>query len=188
VLPAVAAPTTPPPEGHSRLIVDVVDGPAPVMRSFIDTNPIDAGGGRTKFSFTTRLENVCPAAPCVLDLPRGNVVLGFPYLNDPTTFETHLLHIGPEPAAFRKALSYSQPGSTGAKVLGILSTTFGGMSALVGTVFLPVGLAKDSGGMVTAGAITLGAGAILIALGVVTLQRNPDVYRDGAQTHFQLQQ
>jgi hypothetical protein len=188
VLPPVAAPATPPPEGHSRLIVDVVDGPAPVMRSFLETSPVDAGGGRTKFNFTTRLETACPAAPCVIDLPRGNVVLGFPYLNDPTTFETHLLHIGSEPAAFRKALSFAAPASTGAKVFGILFTTFGGISAVTGATLLPIGLAKDSDGMVTAGTITLGAGAIMLALGIVTLRRNPSVYRDGAATHFQLQQ
>jgi hypothetical protein len=170
------------------LIVDVVDGPARVARSHIESNPIDAGNGRTKFRFSTRLDVACPAAPCVIDLPRGNVVLGFPYLNDPTTYETKLIHIGAEPAVYRKALTYYLPGKTGRQLAGILFTFFGGSSAVTGAALLPIGLAKEKDGFVTAGAITLGAGAAMLAVGIWALTTSGSVTREGAANHFLLQQ
>jgi hypothetical protein len=183
----VALPATPPRDGHSRLIVDVVDGPAPVVRSTFESNPIDAGNGRTKFRFTSKLDIACPAAPCVLEVPRGNIVLGFPYLNDPETFETILVHVGPEAAVVRKALSYHARGPTGLKISGILTTVFGGSSAVVGVTLLPIGLAKDKDGFVTAGGITLGAGAVLLGYGIWALLNSPTVIRDGSSSHFVLQ-
>ena len=50
------------------------------------------------------------------------------------------------------------------------------------------GLADDRGGFVTAGGITLGVGAALLAVGIVALVNNPTVERDGAHNHFLLQQ
>lgn len=187
IVPPVAVPATPPPAGHGRLIVDIVEGAAPVTRSVIAADPIDAGNGRTKFRFSTRLDTVCPAAPCVLDLPLGNIVLGFPYLNEPTRFETQLIHIGPEPAVYRKALTLRQPAARGPKVLGVLATAFGGTSMMAGAALLPIGLATDRGGTALAGGITLGVGAALLAIGIVTLASNPAIERDGAHHHFQLQ-
>jgi hypothetical protein len=49
---------------------------------------------------------------------------------------------------------------------GIVATTFGGMAAVVGITLTAVGLAKDKGGMTTAGLITGAAGAIGIPLGI----------------------
>lgn len=123
----------------------------------------------------------------MLDLPLGNVVLGFPYLNDVTTFETQLIHIAPEPAVYRKELTLRDPAARGPQALGIVGATFGGASMIVGAVLLPIGLADDRGGFVTAGGITLGAGAVLLALGVVALVSNPTIERDGSHAHFQLQ-
>jgi hypothetical protein len=188
MIPPVALPATPPAPGQSRLVIDVVDGPARVARSHLETSPIDAGNGRTKFRFSTRLDVACPAAPCVVDLPRGNVVLGFPYLNDPDTYETKLIHIGDAPAVYRKALRYYVPGKTGRQVAGILLAFFGGSSMAVGAVLLPIGLAKDKDGFVTAGGITLGAGIPMVAVGIWALLTSGSITRDGASSHFLLQQ
>jgi hypothetical protein len=188
VVPPVALPAAPPPEGQSRLIVDIVDGPARVARSHMESQPIDAGNGRTRFRFSTRLDVACPAAPCVLDVPRGNIVLGFPYLNDPDTFETKLIHVGPGAAVYRKALSYHVPTKSGRQLGGILTTFFGGSSATVGVVLLPIGLAKDKDGFVTAGSITLGAGAAMLAVGIWALVTSGSITRDGAENHFLLEQ
>jgi hypothetical protein len=49
---------------------------------------------------------------------------------------------------------------------GIVATTFGGMALVVGITLTAVGLAKDKGGMTTAGLITGGAGLVAIPGGI----------------------
>jgi hypothetical protein len=72
------------------------------------------------------------------------------------------------------------------KLGGILATSFGGMSMITGAALLPIGLAKDEGGFTTAGAITLSAGAVAVAIGIWALRRGASIERPGSANHFQL--
>ncbi len=182
VAPAVQVPQ-PPPEGRGRLVIDVVDGPTQVHRVTMQATPDDADKDFPRYRLSEAAEVLC-SAPCVADLPVGNVLLGFPVLGDPAALETELVHVGAEPSVYRRALSRYEPGPQGALVLGILAAVFGGSSAITGAVLLPIGLAKDNDGMTLAGGITLGAGAALIALGVWGISAGSGTYQPGSSVHF----
>ena len=66
---------------------------------------------------------------------------------------------------------------------GIVATTLGGMALAIGITFTAVGLAKDRGGMTTAGLITGAAGVVAIPGGIyLMLQGVPSVSVDRAST------
>jgi hypothetical protein len=52
---------------------------------------------------------------------------------------------------------------------GVVATTLGGMALVVGATLLAVGLAKDRGGMTTAGLITGAAGAVALPGGILLM-------------------
>jgi hypothetical protein len=58
------------------------------------------------------------------------------------------------------------------------------MSFGTGGALLPVGLAKNSRGMTPAGEITLGAGALLIAMGVWAIVNHPLMEQAGAGAQY----
>lgn len=175
----------PPAAGRGRLIVDVVDGPAPVQRVQMRATPLDHGRGRRTFQFSEGFEPLCPQSPCVAEVPAGtNVLLGFPVLGDSSDTEVELVHVGPETSVYRRALSvYSKRGG-GGRVFGILATVFGSASLITGTALLPAGLSRDNSGMTAAGGITLGAGALLLTVGIIALRATADVYQPGSSNHF----
>jgi hypothetical protein len=51
---------------------------------------------------------------------------------------------------------------------------------------LPIGLSQDSRGMTIAGGITLGVGAVVMTLGILSLRANASTFRPGASNHFPL--
>jgi hypothetical protein len=183
VPPAVVPPmqpAPPPPEGQARLLVDVVDGPAPVAR--VRMAPQQVGGQR--FRFEEQNEPLCSPSPCAIDLPFGNVLLGFPRVGQPGVTEVELVHVGPESSVYRRSLSVYTHHHGGLTTLGIIATSLGGASAITGTALLPIGISDSNGGLTTAGAVTLGGGALLIALGVWMLRADADTYQPGAIAHF----
>ena len=96
------------------------------------------------------------------------------------------MHIGPEPSVYRRSLSIYEDQTGATRVTGIILTAVGGTSAATGAVLLPIGLAKDSTGMTTAGGITLGAGAALLTLGILMMRADAPTYRPGSSNHFPL--
>jgi hypothetical protein len=181
--PALVPSTTPPPEGHGRLVLDVVNGPTPVELVRMAPQQL-ASGGRITFGFREAPEPLC-TAPCTVDPPLGNLLLGYPVIGNPDSLETELVHVGPEPTVYRRALSeYHHVPAGAAFVLGVLATSLGGTSMVTGTALLPVGLAKGSEGLTIAGGVTLGAGAALIVLGILGIRHDSDWYRPGAAIHF----
>jgi len=185
VAPAVAV-AAPPEPGHGRLVVDVVDGPTEVHRTHMESLPLADDSGRARYRFFEASAVLCPATPCVTDVPAGNVLLGFPVVGDPGAFETELVHVGPEPSVYRRALS-EYHGDTGAlRVLGIVGTSVGAASAITGVSLLPIGLSKDNDGLATAGGISLGAGVALIAFGIWAIRHDAPTYRPGSSNHFPL--
>lgn len=187
--PAVAPPlpaAAPPPNGYGRLLVDVVDGPAPVQRIHMEPQRIEDEQGRVRFRFFEKPEPLCPRAPCLADIPAGNVLLGFPVIGNRDALEVELVHVGPDPSVYRRALSVYDGRTGSLRVWGIIATAVGAASAITGTVLLPIGLHDDSRGLATAGGITLGAGAALLAFGIWAIRHDAPTFRPGSSIHFPL--
>ena len=166
-----------PEAGHGRIVVDIVEGPAAVYRLGQRTVAIDDGKDvHVSATFPTR-EHLCDA-PCAIDLPFGRYRLGFPIRGHRLRLESEVLEFGPTPFLYRRSLGTYEAAGAG-KILGILGATFGGMSAATGLTLLPVGLANGSEGLTLAGAITLGAGAALLTLGIVGIVLSPSIERPG---------
>jgi hypothetical protein len=175
----------PPQEGTGRLVVDVTDGPAPVQRVALEAQPFEPVPGRQQYDLVEKPHELCPHAPCVTNVPIGNILLGFPVIGN-DDLEVELVHVGPEPSVYRRTLS-EYHGSSGAEyVLGIIGTALGGTSMLTGTVLLPIGLAKDNTPMTWAGGLTLGGGALLLTIGILMTRAGAPTYRPGASNHFPL--
>jgi hypothetical protein len=183
VIPRIGA-AAPPGDG-ARLVVDVVEGPTPVQRIRLKPVQTDNGQGRVSFRFIESPELLCAATPCVVDLPRGNLLLGFPVLGDRGATELELVHVGPEPTVYRRSLSVYE-GSRAGRVLGIVGTALGGTAVMTGAALLPIGLAKGNDGLVLAGGINLGAGAALLVLGILAIRHTAPTYRPGSSNHYPL--
>lgn len=185
IAPPIQA-AAPPPSGQGRLVVDVVEGPTPVQRIRMASRQVDDGQGRVSHRFFEAPEVLCAASPCVADVPAGNVLLGFPVLGDPGAMEVELVHVGPEPSVYRRALSVYHGRSGSVRVLGIVATAVGGSAVLTGATLLPIGLSDDNRGLTTAGGISLGAGAVLLTLGILAIRHDAPTYRPGSSNHFPL--
>lgn len=172
--------------GQGRLVLDVVEGPAPVQQVRMSAMPIPVQDGHTTYELHEAPGILCAVTPCVTDLPVGNVLLGFPVIGDPDKLEVELVHIGPEPSVYRRSLSIYNDASGGLRLFGILATSIGGASAITGTALLPIGLAKDNSGLTISGGITLGVGAVALALGIWAIRADSPTYRPGASNHFPL--
>lgn len=185
VAPAVRAPA-PPAAGQGRVIVDVVDGPTPVYRVDMPSEPIEDADGRVRFRFGEREVLACEASPCALDLPLGNAVLGFPVIGK-RSLEIELVHVADSAAVYRRTLSVYQREDKGAAfVLGIIGASLGGAAVITGATLAPIGLGRDNIDLAFAGGITLAAGAVLTTLGVLAIRSEADVYRPGSSIHFPL--
>ena len=178
--------TSEPATGKGRLIIDVVDGPTPVQRVHMQAEPFEDGQGRTRFRFYEAPTPLCATSPCVVDLTPGNVLLGFPVTGDDNSMEIELVHVGEGAAVYRRSLSYYHRNKGALWVLGIIGTSAGGASLLTGTALLPLGLARGNDGVTIAGGTTLGAGALLVTLGILAIRADSPISRSGSAIHFPL--
>lgn len=175
----------PPAPGTGRLVVDVTDGPAPVQKIVLETEEYEQAPGRRAYHLNERPHELCPHAPCVTDMPVGNVLLGFPVIGN-DDLEVELVHVGPDPSVYRRTLSIYENNGGAEKVLGIIATSLGGTSMITGTALLPIGLAKDNSGLTWAGGITLGGGALMLVTGILMMRAAAATYRPGSSNHFPL--
>lgn len=182
VAPAVATPAPAP--GQGTLIVDVTDGPAPVQRVHLGSQPITDAQGRVSYRLFEQPQEMCPASPCVVAMPPGNVMLGFPVIGDRGALEVELVHVDATPTVYRRTLSVYTDNTGALRKLGIVSASVGGTAALTGVVLLPIGLGKDIDGLTVAGGVTLGVGALLTAFGIWAIRRDAPTFRPGASIHF----
>lgn len=185
VPPRIAAGSAPA-GGNGRLIVDVVDGPAPVQRVRMEATPSPNAQGVPTVRFEQTPTELCPAAPCVTEIPFGNVLLGFPVIGDEGALETELVNVGPEPSVYRRSLSVYTDNTGATRVLGILATSIGAASAITGTALLPIGLSKDNDGMTLAGGVTLGGGLALVVAGILMIRADSPTFRPGSSNHYPL--
>jgi hypothetical protein len=184
VAPALPAATAPLAAGQGRLVVDVVEGPTPVQRIRMTPQPIN-DGKRTRYRFEETPETLCMRSPCATDVAPGNVLLAFPVVGRDAT-EVELVHVGAETSVYRRSLSIYTDDTGGLRVFGIVATAVGGTAAFTGTCLLPIGLAKDYDGLTTAGAISLGGGALLLAIGIWAMNHDAPTFRPGSSHHFPL--
>ncbi len=174
--------------GHGRLVIDVVDGPALIDRVRMIATQVTPSTEQARGSvvFGEAAEPLCQS-PCVTDVPLGNLLLSFPVVGNPGAREIELIHVGPEATVYRRSLSEYRVKKKGARrVLGIIATALGGAAVTTGVVLLPIGLDRDSDGLTTAGAISLGAGAVALAWGIWAIRRDATTYRPGSALHFSL--
>lgn len=183
IAPPITAAAAPPAEGMGRLVVDVVDGPMPVHRVHMRPRAVAGTDGRVRFRFSEAPEPLCPAAPCVAEVPSGNLLLGFPVIGK-SSLEVELVHVDPGTTVYRRSLSLYEDNTGALRTMGIIGTSVGGTAALTGIVLLPIGLADDSDGLTTAGSITLGAGVALLVFGIWAIRKDAPTYRPGSANHF----
>jgi hypothetical protein len=184
VAPPVEA--APPREGHGRLIVDVVEGGAPVQRVRMEATPSPNVQGVPTVRFHQTPTELCPAAPCITELPFGNILLGFPVIGDRGALETELVNIGPEPSVYRRSLSIYTDDTGATRVLGIIATSLGAASAITGTALLPIGLSKGNDGLTLAGSVSLGGGLALVVAGILMIRADAPTFRPGSSNHYPL--
>lgn len=175
-----------PPAGQGRLVVDVVEGPTPVHRVQMGSEPMQDSQGRVSYRLFESPQLMCPASPCIADVPPGNVLLGFPVIGDPDAMEVELVHVGLEPSAYRRSLSVYEDNTGALRTVGIVGTSVGSVAAITGIVLLPIGLSDDNDTLAGAGAITLGVGAAVMAFGIWAIRRDAPTFRPGAANHFSL--
>lgn len=165
--------------------MDVVDQPAPVQRVVAESTPVQNARGRTTFRFRETPQVLCAASPCASDVPQGNVVLGFPVIGN-DALEVELVHVGAEPSVYRRSLSVYEDNTGSLRVVGIVATAVGGTAVATGAALLPIGLAKEHGGLTVSGGITLGVGAALLAFGIWAIRKDAPTFRPGSSNHFPL--
>jgi hypothetical protein len=178
------------PPGQGRVYLDVVDGPTNVrvvkqVSVEVPRSPEEAEvfGEGVDEETVLETEQKC-RTPCILDLPLGHQLFAFP-MHGSRKEEVDDVLVSPTPSLYRRALGSRRSGGAGF-VLGVLGTTFGGISLATGAALFPVGLANDNSGLTTSGAITLGVGAVLTALGIWAIAENPAFEQPGAGAHYDL--
>jgi hypothetical protein len=186
--PPTPGPVQPPrfeepiPPGQGRVYVEVVDGPTNVL--VVDWVSSQVTFGDMTFEDDELETKARCRTPCVFDLPFGQALLAFPMYGS-RQVEVDNVSVSPEPTLYRRALGSRRSGGA-VSVLGILAITFGGTSLATGAALLPVGLATGQSGLTTAGAITLGVGAVLTTLGIWAVVANPSYLQPGAGAQYGL--
>ncbi|MFW6066928.1 MAG: hypothetical protein ACOC97_01215 [Myxococcota bacterium] len=175
-----------PPEGHGRLVVDVVQGSVPIERVRMKPKAIEGEDGRASYQLHEELEPLCDATPCAVDLRPGNLILGFPVVGDESAVQIDLVHVGEETSVYRRALAVKDARKRPGYKFGIAATTFGASAVIAGLPTLPNGLVEKKTGMAIAGGALLGVGAALVALGIHLMKTKAPSYRPGNWIHYPL--
>jgi hypothetical protein len=175
----VAGPAAP---GNGRLIVDVPEGPVPVYRGRLEARKQDNGTRRPTFRFfDLPPELLCKETPCVIDEPPGNILIGFPVLGCGPAIDYDLVHVGLEPSVYRRSLGVFEDETGATRIVGIVMTSLGAASSITGAALLPAGDDR----LTAAGGITLGAGALLMTVGILMIRHDSATYRPGSANHFE---
>jgi hypothetical protein len=178
--------SAPPPEGYGRLIIDVVEGPSYVQQVRMNPESFEGADGRPSYEIRESYEDLCDTTPCVLDLRPGNIILGFPVIGDEAGLKIDLVHVGSDTSVYRRSLDIYDPRKGGPYKFGIFSAAFGASAVIVGLPMVPVGFSDGRYGLGTAGAVTLGVGAALMALGIRLIKVHSPTHRPGNWTHYPL--
>ena len=104
------------------------------------------------------------ATPCTLDLSPYQFTTLLSQEDNPLVLEVGRLPPG-------DLVITGRPLHGGMRAGGIVATTLGGMAAVVGVTLTTIGAAKDRQGVLTAGLINLGVGAVTVAGGIWLMVR-----------------
>jgi hypothetical protein len=175
----------PPAPGMGRLIVDVAEGPVPIYIARMEARQQDNGSRRATFRFFDLPPALaCKETPCVIDVPPGNILIGFPVLGCRPAIDYDLVHIGLDTSVYRRSVAVFVDETGAEKILGIIAASLGAGAAITGTVLLPVGASRDNKELAIGGGITLGAGALLLTAGILMIRHDSATYRPGSANHF----
>lgn len=177
---------SPPPQGHGRLVIDVVEGSHRVERVRVKPEEMEGEDGRVTYELRETYEELCDATPCAVDLEPGNLILGFPVIGDEDAVKIDLVHVGPETSVYRRSLAFYEERKEGGHTFGIVSAAVGTSSLIAGLPMLPIGLLEGKNGLAIAGGAALGVGAALLWLGTWLIKKNSPTYRPGSWTHYPL--
>lgn len=182
VAPDVAQ-SAPPPAGTGRLVVDVPGASVPVTQMTLQAQPRGE-----RFTLHEEPTVVCPATPCVLDLPIGNVALAFPVRGRETELSTpELVHVGSTPSVFRRSLDLYVNDRRGMYITGAITTVLGVLGVIVGLAVYrgadegPAGNEQRLGGV-----LTMAGGGVLVIPGYLMVRFGAPTRTPGASVHFPL--
>lgn len=210
IAPTIDLPSTTPPDGSGRVIVDVDGDPAKVSRVVESTTyPADAEHPEWKMhnghvvlgtgtAPIARREELLCVTPCVLDLRQGAHTFVFTSTADPTRTSTADVVVTPRPIVVRHALGREKP-ATPAYGAGEMASILGGSLVLIGGLTLAGGLVatrpeddptgKTTGDpkvLVAIGLVTLVVGLATGSAGLLTMSKNRSEHQPGATTQWAL--
>jgi hypothetical protein len=110
---------------------------------------------------TSIYKDVC-VTPCAVDLKYGKQTLSFVSTLDPNRSSALTLHLGDDPLIVRHVMSTGQAKNISGGALIATGILFG----LIGGIMTPVTLAKHDPQLPVVGGALLGAGALLVAIGI----------------------
>jgi hypothetical protein len=177
--------TGPAAAGMGRVIVDVPEGPVPIYIARMEARQQDNGTRRPTFRFFDLPPALaCKDTPCVIDVPPGNILIGFPVLGCRPAIDYDLVHVGLDASVYRRSVAVFEDDTGAEKILGIIAASLGSATTITGVVLLPVGASKDNKELAIGGGITLGAGALLLTAGILMIRQDSATYRPGSANHF----
>jgi hypothetical protein len=208
VLPKIDIPSSPPPDGSGRLVVDVAEEEAKVSR-VLDTTTFSSDSRHPEWqshhghavagpSPTLRRVELLCISPCVLDLRQGAHSLVFTSTRDDTRTGTGDVIVTSKPAAVRHALGKEKPASApyvGGMMLTLLGgglTTIGALATTVGAVAKrpeddPSGRTKgDPSVFLGIGLVALGIGLVTGTTGLVMMANNRPEHQPGSTAQWAL--
>jgi hypothetical protein len=186
------APSTPPPPGSARVLIDANGEPAHVEEVVGIEHAFDPGRRRPLWGTTMVTRTLCHTVPCAVDLPRGEHDLVFtaeaPRAGDTDRSDVVTVHAVDPVTVVRRTIGYTerpQVGDIGGVMAGV-----GVMSAVFCWVPFVVGAAaNDPGtrgswdqvgvGMAVAGGVAIVVGATLAIIGAPR-------YTPGATTQWSI--
>jgi hypothetical protein len=185
-------------EGKGRIVVDVTNGPAQVDEVLAQTETAATNGRQTYVAYGEVTRPVCLTTPCAVSFDYGQHNLRFVSKTDDHKMSEGTVDVGQSDSVFRHTMGERSNGGA-VHALGTTSTILGLTGAVLGGTFLLVGAASSSdtvnpdgttgssgSGLTTVGAVTLGIGVGLLALGIGMMVASPPTIQDGASTQFSL--
>ncbi|MCC7541819.1 MAG: hypothetical protein IT379_36710 [Deltaproteobacteria bacterium] len=172
-VPSVSLPPTPPPPGHGRAVIDVLDGPADVE--------VAVGERRYGDSAAAPAGRWLCRAPCVVDLSNGSHELLLRLEIDGTEYlDSGVVEVGPVPVVYRRAMRLEHRPSPWpfAIVLGLSAGAFYTAIDAFTSDRLGVGA--------TGGVVSLAIGTGLLGLSVYLGVRAIPEIREGREAQYPL--
>ena len=195
IAPELAS-TAPVPEGKSRVLIDVVDGPARVSRVVARTDgPLVAF---TTVETEKEGELLC-VSPCILDLDRGRQSFSFTSPTNPAHTSSVEVDVPESPLAIRHALGTSTPASSAYRN-GAVRTVAGGAIFVLGGVTTTLGFINNTtvgsgrpdhlgiapSVLLATGLTAMVAGLILGGVGISEMSANRPIEQPGSTTTWHL--